>query len=107
LNHHSQNAGQPELVWNGLVDSVAGLLAMVKMIYDGITLGKDFAKNIEKYLPALLEQFDEAVQAIRNISFSDTAKYIHTKLKQINLTFSGCLFLFYRLCLRFYHFADY
>lgn len=60
---------------------------MVKMIYDGITLGKDFAQNIEKYLPTLLEQFDEAVQAIKNISFSDTAKYIHTKLKQINLTF--------------------
>lgn len=74
-------------VWNGLVDSVAGLFAMVKMIYDGITLGKDFAQNIEEYLPALLEQFDEAVQAIRNISFSDTAKYIHNKLKQINLTF--------------------
>ncbi len=74
-------------VWNGLVDSVAGLLAMVKMIYDGITLGKDFAQNIEKYLPTLLEQFDEAVQAIKNISFSNTAKYIHTKLKQINLTF--------------------
>ncbi|KAA0126818.1 hypothetical protein FY557_15400 [Chryseobacterium sp. SN22] len=74
-------------VWNGLVDSVAGLLAMVKMIYDGITLGKDFAQNIEKYLPTLLEQFDEAVQAIRNIRFSETAKYIHTKLKQINLTF--------------------
>ncbi|WP_294332688.1 zincin-like metallopeptidase toxin domain-containing protein [uncultured Chryseobacterium sp.] len=74
-------------VWNGLVDSVAGLLAMVKMIYDGITLGKDFAQNIEKYLPTLLEQFDEAVQAIKNISFSNTANYIHTKLKQINLTF--------------------
>ena len=74
-------------VWNGLVDSVAGLLAMVKMIYDGIALGEDFAQNIEKYLPTLLEQFDEAVQAIRNIRFSETAKYIHTKLKQINLTF--------------------
>lgn len=74
-------------VWNGLVDSVAGLFAMVKMIYDGITLGKDFAQNIEEYLPVLLEQFDEAVQAIRNISFTETARYIYGKLKEINLTF--------------------
>jgi len=57
------------------------------MIYDGITLGQDFVQNIDKYLPTLLEQFDEALQAIENISFSDTAKYIYGKLKQINLTF--------------------
>lgn len=74
-------------VWNGLVDAVSGLFAMVKMIYDGITLGQDFVQNIDKYLPTLLEQFDEALQAIENISFSDTAKYIYGKLKQINLTF--------------------
>jgi len=74
-------------VWNGLVDSVAGLFAMVKMIYDGVTMGKDFIQNIEKYLPTLLEQFDEAVQAIRKISFTEVAKYIYEKLKKINLTF--------------------
>lgn len=74
-------------VWNGLVDAVSGLFAMVKMIYDGITLGQDFVQNIDKYLPTLLEQFDEALQAIENISFSDTAKYIYGKLEQINLTF--------------------
>ncbi len=74
-------------VWNGLVDAVSGMFAMVKMIYDGITLGQDFVQNIDKYLPTLLEQFDEALQAIENINFSDTAKYIYGKLKQINLTF--------------------
>lgn len=74
-------------VWNGLVDAVSGLFAMVKMIYDGITLGKDFIQNIDKYLPTLLEQFDEAVQAIKKISFTETAKYIYEKLKEINLTF--------------------
>jgi len=74
-------------VWNGLVDSVAGLFAMVKMIYDGITLGKDFVQNIDKYLPTLLEQFDEAVQAIKKISFTEVAKYIYEKSKEINLTF--------------------
>lgn len=74
-------------VWNGLVDSVSGLFAMVKMIYDGITMGKDFVQNIDKYLPTLLEQFDEAVQAIKKISFTETAKYIYEKLKEINLTF--------------------
>ncbi|KFF28065.1 hypothetical protein [Chryseobacterium vrystaatense] len=74
-------------IWNGLVDAVAGLFAMVKMIYDGITLGKDFAQNIEKYLPTLLEQFDEVIQAVKNISFSEIAKYVYGKLKEINLTF--------------------
>ncbi|MCJ8152628.1 hypothetical protein MKJ01_02485 [Chryseobacterium sp. SSA4.19] len=74
-------------VWNGLVDSVSGLFAMVKMIYDGITMGKDFVQNIDKYLPTLLEQFDEAVQAIKKISFTETAQYIYEKLKEINLTF--------------------
>ena len=74
-------------VWNGLVDSVSGLFAMVKMIYDGITLGKDLVQNIDKYLPTLLEQFDEAVQSIKNINFTETAKYIYEKLKEINLTF--------------------
>lgn len=74
-------------VWNGLVDSFAGLFAMVKMIYDGVTIGKDFIQNIEKYLPILLEQFDEAVQAIKKISFTEVAKYIYEKLKEINLTF--------------------
>lgn len=74
-------------VWNGLVDSVSGLFAMIKMIYDGITMGKDFVQNIDKYLRTLLEQFDEAVQAIKKISFTETAKYIYEKLKEINLTF--------------------
>ncbi|WP_295204398.1 zincin-like metallopeptidase toxin domain-containing protein [uncultured Chryseobacterium sp.] len=74
-------------VWNGLVDAVSGIFAMIKMIYDGITMGKDFAQNIDQYLPVLLEQFDEAVQAIKEISFSETAKYIDEKLKKINLTF--------------------
>jgi len=74
-------------VWNGLIDSVSGLFALVKMFYDGITLGKDFVQNIEKYLPTLLEQYDETIQAIKNISFSETAKYVYSKLKQINLTF--------------------
>lgn len=76
-------------VWNGLVDSVSGIFAMIKMIYDGITMGKDFAQNIDQYLPVLLEQFDEAVQAIKEISFSETAKYIYEKLKKINLTFDS------------------
>lgn len=74
-------------IWNSLIDAVAGLFAMVKMIYDGITLGKDFAQNIEKYLPSLLEQFDEVIQAVKNISFSEIAKYAFEKLKKINLTF--------------------
>lgn len=74
-------------VWNGLIDAVSGLFALVKMFYDGITLGKDFVQNIEKYLPILLEQYDETIQAIKNISFSETAKYVYTKLEQIDLTF--------------------
>jgi hypothetical protein len=74
-------------VWNGLIDSVSGLFALVKMFYDGITLGKDFVQNVEKYLPTLLEQYDETIEAIKNISFSQTAKYIYTKLRKINLTF--------------------
>ncbi len=74
-------------VWNGLVDAVSGLFAMVKMIYDGITLGKDFVQNIDKYLPTLLEQFDEAIQAIEKLSFTEIAKYIYAKLKEVNLTF--------------------
>ncbi|WP_156907067.1 hypothetical protein [Epilithonimonas caeni] len=75
-------------VWNGLVDAVSGLFAMVKMIYDGITLGKDFVQNIDKYLPTLLEQFDEAIQAIEKLNFTEIAKYIYEKLKDINLTFN-------------------
>lgn len=74
-------------VWNGLVDAVSGLFAMVKMIYDGITMGKDFVQNIDKYLPTLLEQFDEAIQAIKDINFTEIAKYVYGKLKEINLTF--------------------
>lgn len=74
-------------IWNGLIDAVAGLFAMVKMIYDGITLGKDFAQNIDKYLPTLLEQFDEAIQSIKNIDFIEIVKYIYGKLKEIKLTF--------------------
>jgi len=74
-------------IWNGLVDAVFGLFAMVKMIYDGITLGKDFAQNIEKYLPTLLEQFDEIIQSIKDIDFTEIAKSIYKKLKEINLTF--------------------
>ena len=42
-------------VWNGLVDAVSGLFAMVKMIFDGISLGADFAQNVDKYLPMMLE----------------------------------------------------
>ncbi|MGE8432424.1 hypothetical protein [Chryseobacterium joostei] len=75
-------------IWNGLIDAVAGIFAMVKMIYDGITLGKDFAQNIDKYLPTLLEQFDEIIQAIKNIDFTDIVKYIYGKLKEIKLTFN-------------------
>ncbi|MGU3374353.1 zincin-like metallopeptidase toxin domain-containing protein [Chryseobacterium sp. M5A1_1a] len=75
-------------IWNGLIDAVSGIFAMVKMIYDGITLGKDFAQNIEKYLPTLLEQFDEAIQAIKNIDFTEIVKYIYGKLKEIKLTFN-------------------
>ncbi|ROI02309.1 hypothetical protein EGI16_15675 [Chryseobacterium sp. G0240] len=74
-------------IWNGLVDAASGLFAMVKMIYDGITLGKDFAQNIEQYLPILLEQFDEVIQAVKNIDFTEIAKYIYGKLKEITLTF--------------------
>ncbi|WP_312510758.1 zincin-like metallopeptidase toxin domain-containing protein [Chryseobacterium culicis] len=74
-------------IWNGLIDSISALFSMIKMIYDGITLGKDFAKNIEKYLPALLEQFDETIQAIKNLSFTEIVTYIYTKLKKIKLTF--------------------
>ncbi|REC48841.1 hypothetical protein [Chryseobacterium pennipullorum] len=74
-------------IWNGLIDAVSGIFAMVKMMYDGITLGKDFAQNIEKYLPTLLEQFDEAIQAIKSIDFTETAKYIYGKLIEIKLTF--------------------
>ncbi|MEI3788455.1 MULTISPECIES: hypothetical protein [unclassified Chryseobacterium] len=76
-------------IWNGLVDAVAGLFAMVKMIYDGITLGKDFAQNVEKYLPSLLEQFDEVIQSIKKLNFTEIAKYIYGKLKEINLTFDA------------------
>lgn len=74
-------------VWDGLVDAVSGLFAMVKMIFDAVSLGEDFASNIDKYLPTLLEQFDEALQVIKNLSFAKVAKYISGKLKQINLTF--------------------
>ncbi|QFG54461.1 hypothetical protein [Chryseobacterium sp.] len=74
-------------VWNGLVDAVSGLFAIVKMMYDGITLGKDFMQNIDKYLPTLLEQFDEAIQAIEKLNFTEIAKYIYGKLKEVNLTF--------------------
>ncbi|MBB6371506.1 hypothetical protein [Chryseobacterium shigense] len=74
-------------IWNGLVDAVSGLFAMVKMIYDGITLGKDFAQNIEKYLPTLLEQFDEVIQSIKDIDFTEIAKSIYKKLKEVSLTF--------------------
>ncbi|WP_288438432.1 zincin-like metallopeptidase toxin domain-containing protein [uncultured Chryseobacterium sp.] len=74
-------------IWNGLIDSISALFSMIKMVYDGITLGKDFAKNIEKYLPALLEQFDETIQAIKNLSFTEIVTYIYTKLKKIKLTF--------------------
>lgn len=74
-------------VWNGLVDAVSGLFAMVKMIYDGIALGKDFVQNIDQYLPTLLEQFDEAIQAIDNINFTEIAKYVYGKLKELNFTF--------------------
>jgi hypothetical protein len=74
-------------VWNGLIDAISGLFAMVKMIYDGLSLGADFAQNVEKYLPVLLEQFDEAIQAIQNIDFTEIAKYVYEKIKEINLTF--------------------
>ena len=74
-------------VWNGLVDAVSGLFAMVKMIFDGISLGADFAQNVDKYLPMMLEQFDETIQAISKISFTNAAKYVYSKLKEINLTF--------------------
>ena len=74
-------------VWNGLVDAVSGLFAMVKMIFEGISLGADFAQNVDKYLPMMLEQFDETIQAISKISFTDVAKYVYSKLKEINLTF--------------------
>lgn len=76
-------------IWNGLVNAVSGLFAMVKMIYDGITLGKDFAQNIEKYLPVLLEQFDEVIQSIKNIDFPEIVKYVYGKLKEIKLTFDS------------------
>ncbi|AZA78817.1 hypothetical protein EG347_15530 [Chryseobacterium sp. G0186] len=74
-------------IWNGLIDAVSALFSMIKMIYDGITLGKDFVQNIDKYLPILLEQFDEIIQAIKNIDFTDIVKYIYGKLKEIKLTF--------------------
>ena len=75
-------------IWNGLVDAVAGIFAMIKMIYDGITLGKDFNQNIEKYLPTLLEQFDETIQSIQKINFSELAVYISEKLKKENFPFN-------------------
>lgn len=75
-------------IWNGLIDAVSALFSMIKMIYDGITLGKDFVQNIDKYLPVLLEQFDEIIQAIKNIDFTDIVKYIYGKLKEIKLTFN-------------------
>lgn len=74
-------------VWNALVDAVSSLFGLVKMIFDGITLGKDFAKNVETFLPTILEQFDEALQAIEKMSFSEMAKYVFDKLKESNLTF--------------------
>lgn len=74
-------------IWNSLIDAVSALFSMIKMIYDGITLGKDFVQNIDKYLPVLLEQFDEVIQAIKNLSIDKIIKYVYGKLKKIKLTF--------------------
>lgn len=54
-------------VWNSLLDAVTSLLDIVKMIINISTSTKELMKNLNTYLPRLVDRVEEALQKFENL----------------------------------------
>ncbi|WP_027380503.1 hypothetical protein [Chryseobacterium daeguense] len=66
-------------VWNSLLDAVISLLDMVKMIINISTSTKELMKNLNTYLPRLVDRVEEALQKFDNLDLYQLTLYFLEK----------------------------
>lgn len=85
-------------LWNSLVDAIAGLLTMVKMIVDTSLSFKDLMKNLETQLPKFVDRIEEALQAWEKLDFKQCVLHFIQKTLEANLTMSIVKVAYYIGC---------
>ncbi|SEW41715.1 hypothetical protein SAMN05421841_2860 [Chryseobacterium wanjuense] len=85
-------------IWNSLVDTIASLLGMIKMIVDTSITYKTLMKNLETQLPKLIERIEEALQAWEKIDFKQCVLHFIQKTLESNLTISIVKVAYYLGC---------
>lgn len=50
-------------LWNSLIDSIASIIEMIKMLIDTSLAYKEMMRNLDRELPRLIERVEEAIQA--------------------------------------------
>lgn len=72
-------------LWNSLIDSVASILEIIKMLIDTSLAYKEMMRNLDRELPRLIERVEEAIQAWEKFDAKQAGLHLLQKILQSSL----------------------
>ncbi len=72
-------------LWNGLMDSIIGIIDIIGFLFKAFRFQADFIRNAQTKIPRSLELLDEAIQALVKIDFGKVTDKIVGFFKKIDL----------------------
>ena len=77
-------------LWNGLMDSIIGIIDLIGLLFRAFAVQADFMKNAQTKIPQAFELLDECIQAFAKIDFGKVASEIADQIMKIDITaFAG------------------
>jgi hypothetical protein len=66
-------AGHSGILWNGLIDLVSAIFALLKLVFEGISAANKYDENQDYYNSIAVEYFDNFLEAIMKIDWVEVA----------------------------------
>ena len=72
-------------LWNGLMDSIIGIIDLIGLLFRAFAVQADFIRNGQTKIPKALEMLDECIQAFVKIDFGKVVSEITDKIMSIDI----------------------
>ncbi|MDH5414821.1 MAG: hypothetical protein OEW87_11840, partial [Flavobacteriaceae bacterium] len=72
-------------LWNGLMDSIIGIIDLIGLLFRAFAVQGDFMKHAQTKIPQALELLDELLQGFEKIDFGKIVGEVIDKIMNINL----------------------
>lgn len=73
-------------LWNGLMDSIIGIIDLIGLLFKAFAVQADFMKNAQTKIPQSFELLDECIQAFSKINFGKITSEIVDQIMRIDIT---------------------